>query len=84
MDLGSPDIRTELVGLKKFESESDPIDGGLGQFGWNLVGLGVGLGEIMYFNIIFYRVERAGWRIEWSDTRTECGKISQNTSVIHP
>ena len=58
--------------------------GGLGRFGWNLVGLGVGLGEIMDFSVIFYRVGRSGWAIEWPDIRSECGRISRHTSVIHP
>ena len=38
-DLGSPDIRSELVGLEKFRPESNPIIVGSDRIGWNMVGL---------------------------------------------
>ena len=43
--LGSPDIRIELVGLKKFGPDSDPIDGRVGSDRVKFGGVGIGLDE---------------------------------------
>ena len=63
-DLESSDIRSELVGLKIFGPESDPIIVGFDRVGWNIIGLWSGWIKNMNFSVIFYRIWRVG-RSDW-------------------